>query len=194
MDYHNEQKLNDFRGNSQEEKDDYLITYSSSTDLNAIECMVLLIKAGANVNCTNSNGHTPLMKAASKGHVSKMALLIKAGANLEVANKQGQTAFSQAKRLLDPWAWSFLLFIMSHNQLENEVHCNQLRRARGYHDVGFKRAVRYMANNKANEIFKVLDILFLFGKNIKKNPFLVLPLELFGSQRKNEDRGILPCI
>lgn len=39
-------------------------------------CVRVLLEAGANVEDHNENGHTPLMEAASAGHVSVAKVII----------------------------------------------------------------------------------------------------------------------
>lgn len=175
MDYVNEQDLND-----------YLIYGSSDVDLSSIEFMVLLIQVGAEVNCTDPHGNTPLILAASKGYVTRMALLLQAGADPGIANKQGQTAFSLAITQTDSKAHSLLFFIMTDEQLQNEVQYNNIRRVASdsfvpnleYFNPNLEYYIKQLKDEKNKEIFQALKVLFLSSKHIEKNPFLILPREL----------------
>lgn len=48
----------------------------------------VLIKAGANVEEQNENGHTPLMEAASAGHRGVAQLLLDAGAGINTHSNE----------------------------------------------------------------------------------------------------------
>ena len=61
--------------------DDDALIHASSYVRN-INCVKLLLEAGADVNHTNWQGVTPLMYAASAGHVDIVTLFIKEGANV----------------------------------------------------------------------------------------------------------------
>ena len=78
-------------------KGDY---YSDRILMDARERIKLLLKAKANVNATNNNGETALIKAAE---VSKnpetVTLLLKAGADINAKDKHGYTALMKASWL-----------------------------------------------------------------------------------------------
>ena len=50
--------------------------------------MSVLISAGANVEEHNENGHTPLMEAASAGHVGVAKILLNAGAGINTHSNE----------------------------------------------------------------------------------------------------------
>ena len=56
----------------------------------------VLIQAGADVNCRDSDENTPLLKAAWMGDVRSVALLIEAGADVNVVNKAGSSPLMMA--------------------------------------------------------------------------------------------------
>jgi hypothetical protein len=58
----------------------------------------VLLAKGADINTADSEGFTPLMRAAQRGLVDTMELLIDRGADLEVKNHQGETALMTAAR------------------------------------------------------------------------------------------------
>jgi ankyrin repeat protein len=65
----------------------------------AVNCtgfVVLLIKAGANVNIKDDNGNTPIYWAAM-GNSKTLEVLIKAGANVNVKNNKGETPLDNAR-------------------------------------------------------------------------------------------------
>lgn len=57
----------------------------------------VLIAAGAEIDCKDSEGKTPLMQAAYNGSVECVDILLKAGARTDVIDSQGNTALSLAK-------------------------------------------------------------------------------------------------
>jgi len=60
--------------------------------------MTLVDKGGANLDCTNAEGSTPLMRGASAGQKTVTAKLIALRANLDKADKDGNTALHYAAR------------------------------------------------------------------------------------------------
>jgi len=62
-----------------------------------IDCIKVLLKAGANVNLQNKTGETPLHKASWRGNLEAIQLLVEHGANVTIRNKQGQTPKDVAK-------------------------------------------------------------------------------------------------
>ncbi|MFM7135004.1 MAG: ankyrin repeat domain-containing protein, partial [Planctomycetota bacterium] len=63
----------------------------------AAEVVVLLLKAGAEVNAKDNKGGTPLHRAAGRGHAKVVAVLLKAGANPRATDGEGRTPHSVAK-------------------------------------------------------------------------------------------------
>ena len=61
------------------------------------EVITLLIAAGADVNCENETGVTPLMKCASLSP-SVIKILVEAGADVNFRNSKGESALSRAVR------------------------------------------------------------------------------------------------
>jgi len=56
----------------------------------------LLIAAGADINCIDINGYTPLMFAAQEGYIESVEYLISKGAKIDAENNDGHTALSIA--------------------------------------------------------------------------------------------------
>ncbi|MCD4652139.1 MAG: ankyrin repeat domain-containing protein, partial [Candidatus Cloacimonetes bacterium] len=57
----------------------------------------LLMKKGANINLTASDGTTPLMEATRKGDTDIVYYLIRNRASVNATNRDGQTALDIAK-------------------------------------------------------------------------------------------------
>jgi ankyrin repeat protein len=68
----------------------------------AMATLEALVAAKADVAGADSEGVTPLMRAADKGDSDKVSLLLKAGANATIADKQGRKALDWAKARSDP--------------------------------------------------------------------------------------------
>ena len=56
------------------------------------ETVRALLECGANIEVTNDNGWTPLMRAAAKGRTSTITVLLAHGAEIEARNDQGVSA------------------------------------------------------------------------------------------------------
>ena len=72
------------------------------------ELAELLVAAGANVNATDANGTTPLMRAAFKGSVELVRVLLKAGAlpltrQIKRPRKKQRTAREFAESKIEFW-------------------------------------------------------------------------------------------
>ena len=61
-----------------------------------MNCLRLLIEAGADVNISNDNWNTPLMLAAAKDNEQCLRMLLQAGANRDKTNAKGRTALMVA--------------------------------------------------------------------------------------------------
>jgi len=83
-----------------DEKSPPLLTLACSTDRTG-KIVSILLKAGANVNDTNSSGGTPLMSACSERRNTDIIIseLLKAGANPNARNKFGLTALMNASEM-----------------------------------------------------------------------------------------------
>ena len=64
----------------------------------SLQCVDLLIKAGADVNALDSCGGTSLMLAARSGHIKSVTILLQAGAVVNIADKYNVTALMAAAR------------------------------------------------------------------------------------------------
>ena len=63
---------------------------------NSICKLKLLISIGANVEYTDTNNNTPIMKAAQHGRIDAIILLVESGANINHYNAENMTALNQA--------------------------------------------------------------------------------------------------
>ena len=77
----------------QQDKEDLLYRACSNGDMRTVEG---LIAAGCNINCMDSSGDTPIIKATREGHEKVVKKLILAGANLAVRNESVDTALHYA--------------------------------------------------------------------------------------------------
>lgn len=75
---------------------DYLLRYAFYGDFSTVK--YLIEKKGANINCTDVNGYTPLMHAVIGGQVNIISYLISAGANIKFKNQYGETVFDIVDR------------------------------------------------------------------------------------------------
>lgn len=53
-----------------------------------VDIVKVLLKAGANIEDHNENGHTPLMEAASAGHVEVARVLLEYGAGINTHSNE----------------------------------------------------------------------------------------------------------
>ena len=65
-------------------------------DLQLIQCVSLILAAGADVNLLNCNKYSALMYFSREGHKECVSLLLKAGVYVNVRNKHGESALSLA--------------------------------------------------------------------------------------------------
>lgn len=56
------------------------------------ECLKILIEAGADLNCQDKDGFTPIMEAVLAGNAHNCKILYEAGAHVTIANSLGKTA------------------------------------------------------------------------------------------------------
>ena len=56
------------------------------------KCVQEVMAKGVDVNCSNTDGNTPLIVAAENGHIDCLKSLIEAGANVNFSKKYGHTA------------------------------------------------------------------------------------------------------
>lgn len=66
---------------------------------NNVDCVKVLLKAGADVNAKDKDGITTLMRAVLKGHTDCVKTLLKAGADVNAKLKDGSTALMIAATL-----------------------------------------------------------------------------------------------
>lgn len=65
------------------------------------ERILLCLKKGADINCKDGDGTTPLMKAAGMAHVSSVRLLLAQKPDMFRKDRWGRTAFDIAKNISD---------------------------------------------------------------------------------------------
>lgn len=128
MDFSNFETVQDFGMLLQWEKDRELCFFAAKNDLNSVRKVALLITAGANINYqSTATNLTPLILAATTGHISTMELLIQAGAQLSTSTINHDSPLSRAVfyKFFDK---AFLLYSnMSENDLATEIKLNNLR-------------------------------------------------------------------
>lgn len=74
---------------------DYLLRYAFYGDFSTVK--YLIEKKGANINCTDVNGYTPLMHAVIGGQLQIIKYLIEAGADIDIKNIYGKTVLDIMK-------------------------------------------------------------------------------------------------
>ena len=72
-----------------------------ASERGSIQCLGILLKAGADVNHSAKNGDTALILACQGCHIESVELLIKAGADVNIANTDGCTAIFPAHPGID---------------------------------------------------------------------------------------------
>jgi Raf kinase inhibitor-like YbhB/YbcL family protein len=63
---------------------------------NCVEVVTLLLDRGANINATDHDGWTALIKATEAGYIDLVELLVKRGADIEIADSTGRKAWTYA--------------------------------------------------------------------------------------------------
>jgi ankyrin repeat protein len=90
---------------------------------NHADATALLIDFGANMNCTNNAGNTPLHVAAARNAVDCARWLLIRGAKMNICNKSGQTvsqvattsASTEVIDLISKFSPEFIGEFMEHN-------------------------------------------------------------------------------
>ena len=75
-----------------------LIPWDDTSLLCNVDCLKLLIDAGANINETNSHNESPLLFASKCTNVGAVKVLIQAGANVNKISYQGESPLLVAAR------------------------------------------------------------------------------------------------
>ena len=60
--------------------------------------LVVSLELGADAGAADSDGHTPLMRAAFMGHAKIVGLLVKAGCAVDATDAEGNSALHHAGR------------------------------------------------------------------------------------------------
>ena len=94
---------------------------------NHCKTLDLLIKAGADVNTADVNGHTGVVFAAAKGYNDCVDLLIKAGADVNAVTKDGKTALHHCAKANYPHTVIKLLRAGAKINMINNVCHNALQ-------------------------------------------------------------------
>jgi len=76
----------------------FLLLAAVNTPPASVEMIKLLISKGADVNATNNNDITPLMRASFAGIVPNVQVLLENDANITLKDKRGLTALHHAAR------------------------------------------------------------------------------------------------
>ena len=71
---------------------------SYATKYGSVDCVRRLLKAGAEVNICNEDGHTPLSIASYTGKAKLFDMLLETGADMKMKNILGRTALSYAAK------------------------------------------------------------------------------------------------
>ena len=107
----------------------------------------ILITAGANLNTSLTNGHTPLLQSSAKGHYEVVQLLINAQANVNTASITGDTALLLASTNGHTTVVSLLLGAGANPNMSNKRGHTPLMMAS---DQGHMKIVKLLLEAKAN--------------------------------------------
>lgn len=102
-------------------------------------CVALLLRAGAEVNVSDSLGMTPLMMAAATGKKRMVEHLLKAGADADTRDENGLSALDWAKRWNRTRVVDYLLSKQRLTQRNYEVGVQGLVRDVGASDACFSK-------------------------------------------------------
>lgn len=104
-----------------------------------MDVVKVLLKAGANIEDHNENGHTPLMEAASAGHVEVARVLLEYGAGINThSNEFKESALTLAcyKGIVSCIVWYFYLNLFAGIYL-SETFSNTLNIFLRVYKTGF---------------------------------------------------------
>ncbi len=94
-----------------------------------VELTSLLLDLGAETNCQDFEGNTPLMLASSQGIDTLMFLLIMYDALPDIQNNEGETALHNAVLSGNPMAVDMLLFYNAKPDVQDNLGCTPLHYA-----------------------------------------------------------------
>jgi len=95
-----------------------------------IDCIKVLLKAGANVNLQNKTGETPLHKASWRGNLEAIQLLVEHGANVTIRVIFVWTSFALFRNSL----FTFFLHMLSLKLRIEQTRSNPERRCKEWTD------------------------------------------------------------
>ena len=75
---------------------DSLLTLAANESSSQVEIISIILKAGATVNATDSNGATALIKSSGNAHTDNIRTLLNSGAEVNSADTAGTTALMNA--------------------------------------------------------------------------------------------------
>lgn len=86
-----------------------------------VDIVKVLLKAGANIEDHNENGHTPLMEAASAGHVEVARVLLEYGAGINThSNEFKESALTLAcYKGMEFWRTIYIIIIQTCTLIES---------------------------------------------------------------------------
>ncbi|RGP80484.1 ankyrin ph and sec7 domain containing secg [Fusarium longipes] len=136
-----------------------------ATETNQVDCMKVLISAGANPNHLLPDGSSALMIAAKSGCPESVRLLLKAKCRVDCADSYGTTALHMASRACCPQSVSFLLAAGSSATSRDNYGNTPL------HDFATTREAN------CDKLIQVLEILIMAGADIQaKNSYGRTPI------------------
>jgi len=86
---------------------------------NKFEMATILIERGADINCANQYGNTPLIEAARLGNLEMAQILTEKGVNINCANQHGNTPLMEAARCGNLEMVKILLMNRADKSLKN---------------------------------------------------------------------------
>ena len=142
----------------------------TDTQTQSLECIQILLKAGADVNIADNSGHTPLSRSAECGDQKAMEILLQNGACINVVDAKGNTPLMKTVQKKHMNCLVYLINQGADVNIANENCMTPLVVASGF----YPSAVVLLIDKGANVNVKTSagkTPLFYFASNVNDNEF-----------------------